>query len=80
VDAYFKESNIAVEYDGEQHFKYIPFLHGSDENKFIRQTTLDEHKASILDSLGIKLIRFRFDEPFDIDFIKERVNEHTKSD
>jgi len=74
VDGYFSKNKIAIEYDGEQHFKYIPFLHGHDEEKFKRQQMLDRHKENMLNENNIKVIRFRYDEPLTVEHITQKIH------
>ena len=74
VDGYFVKNKLAVEYDGEQHFKYIPFLHGHDKDKFKRQQTLDRHKTKLLEDNGIKVIRFKYNDPLTIENIMHKLH------
>lgn len=73
VDGYFPEHNLVVEYDGQQHYEFVKFLHKTQE-KFERTKILDKHKEKILNDLNIKLIRIRYDDPININFIKEKLN------
>lgn len=77
VDGYFPKRNVAIEYDGEQHFRYVPFLHGHDESKFKRQQKLDRHKNNLLKKNGITVIRFKFNDPMDINFIADKLHKET---
>lgn len=45
-DFYFEYNNIkyAIEYNGEQHYKYNPFFHGNDINTFYKYQERDERK------------------------------------
>lgn len=79
VDAYFPKNNLVFEYDGEQHFSYIPFLHHSDKNKHIEQFKLDMLKNKLILEHGIKLMRFAYDEPIDIGYVNSRIEESIKS-
>lgn len=72
VDGYFPENNLAVEYDGQQHYEFVKFFHENEEN-FERRKMLDKHKEKILKELNINLIRIRYDDPINIDFIKEKI-------
>ena len=55
LDCYNPELNLAVEYNGEQHYKYIPFFHKNKE-AFYNQKYRDELKRIKCRDLGIKLI------------------------
>lgn len=72
VDAYYPKHNLVIEYDGKQHYEYVPFLHKSYE-KFERTQLLDKHKEKILNKLGINLIRIRYDDPKTYEFLKVKV-------
>ena len=56
IDCYNHELRIAVEIDGEQHSKYLPFLHKTYEN-FLKQQERDLLKSKIIKERGIRLIR-----------------------
>ncbi|UYL05397.1 hypothetical protein DIDNDMLP_00412 [Klebsiella phage KP13-7] len=59
-DFYLPELNICIEYDGEQHFKSIPFYGGDD--KFKKQQNNDQIKNQYCEDNNIRLIRIRYDE------------------
>ena len=48
VDAYFQENNIAIEFDGEQHFKYKPHYH-KEYSFFLYRKYLDNIKYKIME-------------------------------
>lgn len=75
VDGYFPDHTLAVEFDGEQHFRYIPFLHGHDVDKFKRQQELDRLKDQLLMSHDIKVLRIRYDEDLSIEHIRSKVDQ-----
>lgn len=58
IDAYFPNLNIALEIDGEQHYKFIPYIHKTQE-KFQQCQKLDEIKNKLLKEHNIKLIRIK---------------------
>ena len=58
---YFKESNLAVEYDGEQHYKFIKWMH-KDFKNFLKSKERDAKKNKLLEDNGIKLIRIKKEE------------------
>ena len=64
-----------LEFDGEQHFRYIPFLHGHDVDKFKRQQELDRLKDQLLMSHDIKVLRIRYDEDLSIEHIRSKVDQ-----
>lgn len=55
LDCYNKEMNLAVEYSGAQHYKYIPYFHKNKE-AFLNQKYRDEMKKRICRDYGINLI------------------------
>ncbi len=55
IDCYFKKSNIAIEYNGIQHYKNIPFFH-NDKNSLEYQKYKDELKKDYCKNNNIKLI------------------------
>lgn len=76
VDFYIPSINIAIEYDGEQHFCFSPFLHG-DEETFKAAIYRDQLKDSLLAQHNIPLIRFTYKhkltESFVLDFINSLI-------
>lgn len=72
VDGYFPNNNIVIEYDGQQHYEFVPFLHKTYE-KFERTKLLDKHKEKILKDLNVKLIRIKYDDPQTKDFIMKKL-------
>lgn len=72
VDGYYPENNIIIEYDGQQHYEYVEFLHKSHD-KFERAQLLDRHKEKIINELGINLIRIRYDDPKTEEFIMNKI-------
>lgn len=47
LDMYNQEVNLACEYQGRQHYEYIPFFHGPTRDKFQNQKYRDERKAEL---------------------------------
>lgn len=72
VDGYYPEHNLIVEYDGQQHYEYVEFLHKSYD-KFERTQMLDKHKDTIIKDLGINLIRIRYDDPKTKEFVMNKI-------
>jgi hypothetical protein len=79
VDAYFPKHNLAVEYDGQQHFEYVPFLHYGEVDKWKKQQEIDRVKDTLLISMNIAILRIRYDEPLEIEYIRQHVDELLKS-
>ena len=63
VDIYFPTLNLAVEYHGEQHFKFPNFFHKT-KREYLDAKHRDRIKRGLLKTYGVKFIEWRFDEPF----------------
>jgi len=61
LDFYLPELNLAFEFDGIQHSKYIDFFH-ENKSSFHAAQNKDEQKEWICSQLGINLIRIDFSE------------------
>lgn len=59
-DFWLPQPKVAIEYDGEQHFK--PFAHFGGEDNFKKVQLRDRMKDSYCKNKGINLIRIRYDE------------------
>jgi hypothetical protein len=55
LDCYNDEMKIAVEYNGEQHYKYIPYFH-PNKDAFYNLKYRDEMKKRLCEENGVKLI------------------------
>lgn len=60
-DYYIKSINLAIEYDGEQHFKRTRFFYKTDE-AFDNQLKRDSLKNKLLLENNINLIRFKYSD------------------
>ena len=56
LDGYCPELNMAFEYNGIQHYEYVPHFHRNGESDFITQRERDIKKYKICRDQGIKLI------------------------
>jgi hypothetical protein len=56
LDFYNASKNIAVEVQGQQHRKYVPFFHQGYKNNYIDQLRRDKQKAEFCTINNIKLI------------------------
>lgn len=59
-DLFVMELGLALEYDGEQHFKYIEHFH-KDTAGYVASKVLDRTKAEFCTDNGIKMVRLRGD-------------------
>lgn len=55
LDSYCPELNLAVEYNGQQHYKYVPYFHKNKE-AFYNQKYRDELKRRTCRDYGVNLI------------------------
>jgi hypothetical protein len=61
LDCYNSELQLAAEYNGAQHYKFIPFFHKNKE-AFYNQKYRDELKRIRCKELGITLIEIPYTE------------------
>lgn len=61
-DIYFPDHNIAVEYQGGQHFKSIDHWGGDDGLNY--RIELDERKRNLADNYNCKLFYFSYDRSY----------------
>ncbi len=66
LDGYCEEEKMAFEYQGEQHYKFIPFFHRT-ETAFAEQLIRDKRKKEILKSRGIDLLEI----PYTYNYLNE---------
>jgi hypothetical protein len=64
LDYYCEELNLAIEYNGKQHYFYTGFFHNHDPIKFIKQIQRDNFKENMCKKLGINLISI----PYNIEY------------
>lgn len=74
IDIFLPKLNIAFEFDGEQHFRFIQHFHGTRDN-FLMARKRDLKKTDLCQERGITLVRVRFDEPLTKDHILSRIDE-----
>lgn len=74
VDVHYPKYRLCVEFDGEQHYKPIQFLPHQDADEEFERTKLhDAIKNELIPKHGLKLIRFKYDEPLNEDNVKEHL-------
>jgi hypothetical protein len=56
LDMFDYDMKLAVEYNGQQHYKYTPFMHGNTKEKFYAQQYRDRMKKDACKKLKINLI------------------------
>ena len=78
IDCYFEKYKIAVEYNGIQHYKYIPFFH-NDINTLEYQQYKDNIKSEFCKKNNIKLLIIKYDSNLSINNLKNILAELTLS-
>ena len=78
LDGYCKKLKIAFEYQGRQHYYYIPHFHRNGVKDLIKQHLNDRIKKQVCDRNGIKLISipymYTYENPTEIEeFIKKNI-------
>lgn len=62
IDFYLPDLNIAIEYNGKQHYEYIPYFHTGGIIDFKRQQKRDEYVRNYCKNNNIRLIEIKYDE------------------
>lgn len=72
LDCYNEKLKIAVEYNGRQHYEFVPFFHNNSKAVFQNQQYRDEFKRRVSKENGIFLIEVPYTVELDQieDFIK----------
>jgi len=65
LDLYNPTLNLAVEYNGKQHYEYIPYLHGNSRINFHNQKYRDEKKMELCQKKQVPLIIVPYTIPHD---------------
>lgn len=61
LDGYCEDLKLAFEYNGKQHYEFVPFWHRTS-NALDRQKSRDARKARICEEMGIRLIIIPYTE------------------
>lgn len=64
LDCYNEKLNLALEYNGKQHYKYVPIFHKGDKDAYKSQKERDELKKKICAIRDITLIVVPYTVPF----------------
>ena len=56
LDFYNANKKVAIEVQGKQHVKYIPFFHGQYKNNYLGQLDRDRQKSLFCDKNDLSLI------------------------
>jgi hypothetical protein len=70
-DIFIPELNVAIEYQGRQHYEPVAFFGG--EEGFLRTQKRDALKAELCTENGIDLVYFRYDETITCELVESRI-------
>lgn len=74
-DFYIESLNLIIEYDGEQHYKFIEMFHGGDINNYKDQVRRDQLKEKYCKDNNIKFLRISYKDNKRLeDIIKTYIN------
>jgi very-short-patch-repair endonuclease len=74
LDAYIKELNVGIEFDGIQHFERVEIFHETEDD-FKRSKVRDKRKEELCEEQGITLVRIKYDEKLDEDLLLKKILE-----
>ena len=77
-DIFIKELNVAIEYQGIQHFQ--PVKHWGGKEALEKLQERDKRKREICNSSGIIIVYFKYDEELSNDFVLSRLRESTNNE
>lgn len=63
LDCYCEKLKLAVEYNGEQHYKYNSYMHQNSRDRFYNQQYRDLIKKDLCDKNHVRLIVVPYDIP-----------------
>jgi hypothetical protein len=69
LDFFNANKRIALEVDGDQHYKYNSFFHGGERRKFLEQLQRDDKKEDFCQINNIKLVRILQSDKLDKDLL-----------
>ena len=74
LDIFLPDLGLGIEYHGEQHFKFIPYFHGTRE-KFLAAQERDLIKLEKCEELGIVCIVFSCNVKLTKEFVWDKIKE-----
>jgi hypothetical protein len=75
IDLYYPKYKLCIEFDGEGHFQEINWKKGNNETLEEVQER-DRLKDKLVKEHGLKMLRFRYDEPLTTEYVIERLKEY----
>lgn len=73
-DIHVKGTNLLIEYNGQQHYKFTKFFHKT-RKRFEEQLLRDAYKALLAESKGFELEIFSYEEPIIKDYVRKRLEQ-----
>lgn len=73
IDAYYPNANIAIEYNGPQHY-YVDGRYTKTEEELARRQRLDKMKCDLIKEHGIKLIVIHFKDKVTDEYIQNAIS------
>lgn len=73
-DIFIPELNLAIEYNGQQH--YAPIKHFGGQRGFEATQLRDQEKRCKAAEAGVTLIEFRYDENLSLEHVAKRIRAH----
>lgn len=75
LDMYNSDMNVAIEYNGRQHYEYVPFLHSNSRTNFHNQKYRDEKKKELCIKHNVSLIIVPYTVPHEKipEFIRQEI-------
>ena len=71
LDIFLPSLDLAIEYQGEQH--YVALGHWGGEAGLAERRELDERKRDACLRAGVRLVEWRYDEPVSVDAVRRRL-------
>ena len=71
LDFYNANKKIAIEVQGQQHTKYVPFFHGKYQNNYLEQLHRDHKKYEFCKVNEIKLVEVYHDDDLSVELFKK---------
>jgi very-short-patch-repair endonuclease len=71
IDFYNANKKIAIEVDGDQHYKYNKFFHNNDRINFLSQLKRDQKKEDFCKINNIKLVRIIESDTLNKELLKQ---------
>ena len=72
LDMFNKELRIACEYNGRQHYEFVPFFHKT-KKRFNIQKRRDKLKKQFAESNHYKLVVFKYTEPITYNHVLNKI-------